>query len=386
MQINRILHRHIFKGMISPFAINLVFLTFVFLMTRILDITKLIVNYRVGLGVVLRLLLYTIPLFLEFVIPMSVMMAVLLTFLRMSTDNEIVGLKAGGVSLYQMLPPVLLFCVLGGLLTGFMAIYGLPWGRLSFKTLALQMASAHFDAGLKERTFNDYFKGTMLYVNRIDLANNTLVDVFIEDQRRTNLVSTVVAPRGEVFAEPKALTARLRLYNGTINQVNLDARTVYTVAFDTYEVVLDLNKLIAAGRGGPKDEEEMSLQELRDYLREAPRQDSQYYLTLMELHTKFALPFACLSLGVLAVPLGIQSRSAKRSYGVGLGLVFFLVYYVLLSAGWVFGEAGVYPPVIGMWAPNIVLGGLGVVLLVRSANEKPMQFGFFPAFFKPRKA
>ena len=78
-------------------------------------------------------------------------------------------------------------------------------------------------------------------------------------------------------------------------------------------------------------------------------------------------------LGLLGVPLGIQSRSTRRSYGIGLGLIFFLGYYILLSAGWVFGEAGIYPPLIGMWVPNIVTGGFGVFLLVRTAKERTVK-------------
>jgi len=45
----------------------------------------------------------------------------------------------------------------------------------------------------------------------------------------------------------------------------------------------------------------------------------------------------------------------------------------MLSAGQVFGEAGVYPPAIGMWAPNVVMGGLGLFLVVRTAIDRPVK-------------
>jgi lipopolysaccharide export system permease protein len=71
--------------------------------------------------------------------------------------------------------------------------------------------------------------------------------------------------------------------------------------------------------------------------------------------------------------LGIQSKDAKRSFGIILGLLVFLVYYVILSAGWVFGEAGIYPPIVGMWMPNIVVGALAVYLMFMTANERPIK-------------
>ena len=376
MKINTTVNRYLFTELIPPFCLNLMFFTFVFLTTKILDITNLIVNYRIGIGTVVLMLLYTVPYFLVFVIPMSVMMAVLLTFLRLSKDNEIIALKASGVSIGSLLPPVLLFCLLGCLLTGFMSVFGLPWGSLSVKKMTYQIAASHLNIGIKAMTFNDNFKGVMIYVSKVDLKNNMLIDVFIEDQRSENMVSTVVAPRARLLSEPDKLALQLQLYDGTINQVNLKSRSVHSIHYNVYNIALDLKKAVSAARSTGKDEKEMSLSELRRYISSATGKDAQYYLSLIELHKKFSIPFACIVLGFLAVPLGVQSRSAKRSFGLGLGLVFFLVYYLILSAGFVFGEAGVYPPAIGMWAPNIVMGAIGLVLFFRTAREQPVGISF----------
>jgi lipopolysaccharide export system permease protein len=387
MKINSIINRYLLKEMMLPFVINLVFFTFVFLMTKILDITNLIVNYKMSLGSVLLMLFYSLPFFLSFVIPMSVMMAVLLTFIRLSNDKEIVALKAGGVSVYGLIPAVLVFCAMGMVLSCFITIYGIPWGTVSMKELTYQIAASHVDAGLKERTFNDSFKDVMLYINKIDLKNKILRDVFIEDKRSQDIISTVMAPKGRMFAEPDKLIFHLKLYQGTINQVNLENKSAQSINFDSYDVNLDLKQSLMVSKGGPKDEEEMSFGELREYLKAYPQKNEQYYMVLMELHKKFSIPFACFALGILAVPLGIQTESTKQSTGLGLGMVFLLIYYILLSAGFVFGEAGVYPPIIGMWVPNIALGGLGLFFLVRSANDRSVRIlsliNFFKKKFKP---
>ncbi len=369
MKVNSIINRYLLKEMIPPFAINLLFFTFVFLMTQILDITNLIVNYNIDLFSVLLLLVYSMPFFLEFIIPMSIMMAVLLSFLRLSSDKEILALKAGGVSIYGLLPPVLIFCLIGSIFTGFVTIYGLPYGRLAFKELVTKVAVSNFDMGLQEKTFNESFEGLMLYVNRIDKKNKLFLDVFIEDQRAGNIGSTVVASKANIFKDPDRFAYQLRLYNGTIHQVDPETKTVHSASFNTYNINLDLQHNLSANTRGPKDEEEMSLAELREYLKNhATNKDPQYYLTLMEFHKKFSLPFACFALGLLALPLGIQSRTSRRSFGVGLGLIFLLIYYLLLAVGWVFGETGAYPPLIGMWAPNIVMMITGLFLMVRRAN------------------
>lgn len=376
MKTNTIINRYIFQEMIPPFIINMVFFTFMFLMTRILEITDMIVNYGVNIWTVFKILLFTMPFFLQFIIPMSVMMAVLLTFLKMSTDNEIVALKAGGVSLYRLMPPVFLFALGGVFLTGATAIYGLPTGRVAIKQLLYDVAINNSEIGLKPRTFNDAFKGVMLYVNQIEPATRTLRDVFIEDQRSPDVVSTVVSPLGRLFSQPATGVFQLRLYNGSINQVDIRDRSAHTVQFETYDIRLDIQKTAGVNAGGPKNQEEMAVSELRAYLEKAEKKDDRYYLALMEFHKKFSLPFSCLFLALLAMPLGIQSRQAKRSYGVGLGLIFFLFYYLMLSAGWVFGETGAYPPLVGMWVPNLVVGAVGLFLLLRNAQERPVRIAF----------
>jgi lipopolysaccharide export system permease protein len=126
----------------------------------------------------------------------------------------------------------------------------------------------------------------------------------------------------------------------------------------------------------------MSIAELRNYLKDTVNKDTKYYASLIEFHRKFSIPFACFALGLLGIPLGVQSKSAKRAFGLGLGLIFFLLYYLMLSAGWVFGEAGFYPPLIGMWVPNIVTGGIGLYLLVRTANDRPSLISHLPYLFK----
>ena len=373
MKVNTIVNRYIFREMIPPFLINLVLFTFIFLMAKILDIADLIVNHEVSVSSILLVLIYSIPSFLVFVVPMSIMMGVLLVFLRLSNDNEIIALKAGRFSIYRLLPPVFLFCLIGYLLTGFMSIYGSPWGRLSFEALLFETARSNIEIGLKERRFNDSFKGVMLYVSKIDAQKKTLNDVFIEDRQTPGMVSTVVAPKGKFLCNPERLSFRLTLFDGIINKVDQKKKIVHSVSFDTYDFNLGAAQALSAKKHGRKGRKEMSLAELRQSLKKATKKDARNYLTLMEYHKKFSLPFACFVLGLIAVPLGIRSRSGKRSFGMVLGLCFFLVYYIFLSAGWVLGEAGICPPIIGMWAPNLVIGACGLYLLILSATERPLR-------------
>lgn len=376
MKVNSILNRYFFGELCQPFAVNLFFFTFILLISKILEITNLVVNYNAGLPAIALLLFYSMPFFLAFVTPMSIMMAVLLTFLRMSADNEIVALKSSGVNPNRFLIPVALFCLMGWIMT--MAITGfiMPWGNRAYIGLSTKLAQSHIDAIIKERTFIDSFDGIMLYVNKIDMKNRSMKDVFIEDRRNKDISNVIVAPQGRITAGASNQTIRLRLYNGAINQVDIAKQSAQAIAFEMYEMNLDLKKLITKKRSGSrKSLDEMSISEIREYLIDFSKYKKYYNNALMKLHQKFSLPVACFALGLLAMPLGMQSKTGKRSVGIVMGIPFFLLYYILLSMGWALGESGTLHPVVGMWAPNIIIAAIGIYLYRRALKDRPLQFG-----------
>ena len=373
MKLNSIVNRYVLTEMLAPFSINVIVFTFLFLMAELVKITNWIVNYNLSIFSVFTLIFFTMPWFLMFIIPMSVMLAVVLTFLRMSADNEIVALKSCGLSIYGLLPPVLIFSFAGFLLTLFITVYGVPKAKATLENMVLEMAASNVDIGLKERTFNDAFKNVMLYVNKIDLNQKKLIDIFIEDKRQQNIISTVVAPEGRLFSEPGKFIFHMVLSNGTIHQTNLKEHSANSIRFDTYKLSLDLKKELEEAEEREKGREEMSIAELQQVVDESTEKDKDYYKAQIVMHRRFALPVSCLALGLLAFPLGLQTKSTKRSSGLILCLFFFLLYYLLLTAGYSMGKKGIYPPAIGMWLPNLTMAGIGVYFLFQATKEKTLK-------------
>jgi lipopolysaccharide export system permease protein len=373
MKIASIINRYILKEFLTPFAVNVLFFTFIFLMAELIEITNWIVNYNINLATILWMIFYQTPFLLIFVIPISVMITVLLTFLRLSNENEILAIKTGGISIYALLAPVFAFCFIGFGLTMVMSVYGQPRGRSALRELTRQIVSSNITIGLKERTFNDSFSDVVIYVNEIDSKNKILLDVFIEDNRQPDRVNTVIAPRGEIFNDSQRAVSRLRLFNGSIHQTNLKDKTAHSIQFERYDISLPTNISPSKIDRNPKRPKEMNTGNLKRFVNSSNTDDDRYFRAQLELHRRFAIPFGCFALGLLAVPLGVQSKSAKRSFGLFLGLLFYLFYYLLMSVGKIYGETGAYPPAIGMWLPNFVMGGLGLYFLIRTVNERTLK-------------
>jgi lipopolysaccharide export system permease protein len=355
-------------------------------MTRIPEITNIVVNYNADILSIALMIVYTLPRFLEFTIPMSVMISILLTFMRMSQENEIVALKGAGVSLYKLLPPVLIFCFLGVFLTMVITVFGVSWGKLSIKKKSIEIARSSIDAALQERQFNSKLEDVMIYVSQVDMKTKELKDIFIENRRTKGIISVSIAPSGRLIRLNDEQVYTIRLYNGIINQVDIEEGSVTSIQFENYDINIDLNRMNKNTGEISKDFDERSLADLVRVIRSGIKDKARLNEALMEFHEKFAIPFACLSLGLLAFPLGIQSASFRHSSGFGFGICFFLLYYFLLTIGWSAGETGDYPAFLGMWLPDVIMGGVGIYFLVRNARERPVRFpGFAKRVLKEAK-
>lgn len=371
-----VLYRYMFRELISPFGVTLLFFTSIFVMTRIPDITNMVVNYNTGISAVFLLILYSLPRFLEFTLPMSVMLAVLLTTMRMAGSNEIIALKGGGMTIYRLLPPVGFFCFLVALVTLWVTVWAVPWGKYAFSTTGAELARSSLNMALKARQFNTPFDDVMIYVNAVDVKTGNMRDLFIEDGRNDDTVGITVAARGKLVVRPGQEGYTLRLANGTINQVSLSRKTAHQIHFDTYDINFDMPGAGDGNRAGnpSRDLDEMGIGELTATMNTPDISPKKRNEAKLVFHEKFAIPFACMVLGLLSLCLGLQSLSSRKGAGFGMALFFFLGYYMLLAFGWSAGETGKVSPVLAMWLPNVVLGIMALYMLRRVVREAPLQF------------
>ncbi len=360
------------KELCLVFCISLVTFTFILLVAKIFTFTDLVVNKGVSPIVLIHLIGYKLPYFCVFTFPMSTLMAILVTFLRLSQDHEITALKASGVGLVQLLPPVVLLSLFAHLVTTFMAVFVMPEGNRAFKDLVSRLTHQKAYVGIVPRVFIDDFDGMILYVNSVDTSGKALDRVFIADERDPELSHAIVARRGIFIGNPESKEVAFRLLDGEIHYDSKDLKSSDTVQFESYDLTLNLPQFTGAGPG-ELGESEMPLKELWKKIRAAKVKDVKYNMLVMEFHEKFSVPFSCLIMGFIGISLAVQTRAYAYSAGVALALGVFLTYYVLLSAAKSLGESGAIPPALGMWMPNIVLGALSVVMFVQACRETPLK-------------
>jgi len=368
------LYRYLMKELFPSFLLGVVGFTFILLTGRILQLTELFVNKGIPLGYILTLLYFLLPSFLVLTIPMATLLSVLLTFNRLSGDNEITALKASGVSLYQMTPPVLLLALSTTLATTFLSLYSLPRANQASRSLLYEMASSRAHAGVRERVFNDEFEGLVLYVERVTPRTFQWENVFISDSRNAAETHTIIARQGMVLSDPHLLIVTLRLKNGAIHKLGDQPNAYQKIDFNTYDLRLDLKTGLKEKKTDEKHPADMSLSELTEAVQALRSKKADFKPQMIKIHEKFSIPFACLVFGIIGIPLGLQSRTSRagRSLGFAWSIGVLLIYYLLTNAGTSLAERGILLLEVGMWAANTIFLGFGIYLLIKAANESPV--------------
>ena len=97
--------------------------------------------------------------------------------------------------------------------------------------------------------------------------------------------------------------------------------------------------------------------------------EKEIHRYMVEIYKKYSIPFACIVFILLGAPLGIMMRKGGFGMAGSVSLFFFLVYWAFLIGGEKLADRGFVTPFWGMWAANVVMGTVGIILTYRSAKE-----------------
>ena len=377
------LDKYIFNEMWLTFLASLFVFVFIVMTSQMLPLTQLILTQGVHAVQVIQMVLYSSPDIVSFSLPAASLMAVVLGFLRLSSDSEIIALKSCGISLYQMLPPVLALSFSGLLIAALISFYGVPWGNKSFKDLIFQIAESKADLGIRERIFSEPFDNVIFYVNSFSARERLMKDVFVVDRRDQEAEYTIIAQEGQIFSFPEEKVIMIHFMKGTIFVVGKDLESARTIQFNTYDLSIGLKDIMAAVASRKKKPKEMSVSELIERLKKSRKGKGKYNEMVIQLLEKFSIPLAVFLMGMIGAPLGAQMKTRGRSSGIGVSLLVFLIYYMCLAGARSICETGTIAPEIGVWIPDAFLATSCIFLFWRAGKED--SFSLFPiSFWRPK--
>lgn len=365
----KIISRYIFKEISFPFIIILFVLTFVLLMGKILQIMDLMVNKGISTFAIAKLIIFLLPSFMMFTIPIALLIAILIAMGRLSSDNEITALKACGINLIQLYHPVAIVSIIAFAFTIIIGYFLVPQSNFATKRLLFDIARQNASIGIKEKVFNSDFKGIILYADKIPPDGDHMEGVVVSDNRIANEPNITIAQKAYLVSNQESLTVKLRLEQGAIHTVSQDLKNYRKIDFKSYDINLDLSDTLTSMSEDSKSSTEMTMRELLNKIRKPGLDQAAVRELIIEVHKKFSIPLSCIFFALLALPLGIKGHRSVKSRGFAVGIIVVSMYYLLRIAGEALVETGRLSPEVGVWTPNCIFAVLGIYLFYTSYHE-----------------
>lgn len=364
----KILQKYTLKELVAPFFLSLLFFIFILLVGNLVKLADLLVNKGVSLIDILRIFILLTPKLAGFILPMSVLTAILLTFGSLAQHNEIIAMKTCGINIWKMMTPVI---VLGFLLSLIALIINDQISakasfayRQAVKDILIKKPVAYLEAGRLIKDFRDY----IILVQKV--SGTRLEGITIYQPQGDKPTRTIVAEEGEIISSPQEKKLILRLYNGSSDEPNPEDPSVfYKMDFETFELPpINLGKEEGIMNKKTKD---MSLDEIMVKIRRLPvktRDEIDYANVLKsELHHKIAFSFASFVFTLIGLPFAIITHRGEAVISFSLAIAVIAVYYVLFVWAHTLGSQGILAPWIMLWIPNVLLAAVGMLLLKRVA-------------------
>ncbi|MFM2041494.1 MAG: hypothetical protein RLY86_70 [Pseudomonadota bacterium] len=377
-----LIDRYILRETTKPLLIALGVVLIALLMERILRLFDLLANHGGAFDLVIRMAANLVPHYLGLALPAAFFIAIFVVVARFGDDNELDALQATGLSVARFTRPFLWLAVgltaLSVLLFGFIQ----PYSRYAYRAIYHAVVYAAWDATVPPTTFVSAGDGITVTADAVDATGRRLDRVFVH-QTVEGAEWATTAARGTLGMDAERTRIRLTLEDGVqVRTPPAGEPEVLRFGRLTLDRVFTLQPPAFRERGG--NERELTLLELAGEIADPDRVLPEAQLRA-ELHARLARALTLPLLPLLAVPMGMAAKRARRGIGIGVAAVILVVYNQALQLGESLGDVGRIAPELGIWLPWILFAGLCLWLFHR-AQVRPGDNPFAHAFERVESA
>lgn len=361
--------RYLLTEVMGPFFGGLVFFVFLFLMFQMLRLADFFIVHGAPFLTLLKLTGLLTLTFIPTALPIAFLISILMAFGRLSSDSELVAMKACGMSLLRLAAPVLAFAALVSAFSLTLNLEWVPWSQRAFKSTLLKVSNTKAVSSIKEGTFTSGFFDLLVYADKVDSQTNRLYRVFIYDERDAKNPMTIVAQTGEIV--PVANVSELgnsillRLYHGSIYRNDVATATAQKIAFGEYKLYLQIEEGADTSITKPGM---IPVRELVSKIKAYPPRSFEGLELQSELWKRVAMGLTPFFFVFLGIGFGtVRTRSVRASAAiVAFGTL--LTYWTLqLAMVTVVLKGWFMVPFLAMQIPNVILGIVGIWSFRRSS-------------------
>ena len=342
------------------------------------DLVRKIVEFGLPFQVALKVLILKLPGFLVLSFPMSMLLATLLAYGKLSSNSELLALKSLGVANRRIILPAVILSIFMTLLTFSFNDSLVPMSnRVAENTMRTSLGKAISSEEGKHIMFSRY--GSQLdKSNKVSDSNENLTHIFYAKYFRNNFMEEVTlidfsrigmeqilkAEKGE-FDQNKNLWI---FYDGRLT-ITQDSGDISFIDFNEYKYPLgegprELAKV-------PSDANDMTVRQAikAESLYRQAGNNKEARRMRVRIQEKFTLPAACIVFGLIGSSFGVRSISrSSKSQGFGLSVLMIFGYYLLSFFSSSLGVKGIFNPVLAAWAPVFLSISLSMFLLNKASK------------------
>ena len=367
----KILDRYLLTALGVATAMGVVLLSLVLVLGNVFkEMLDLLINHHVPLETIFAFVFFVLPFSMTFTIPWGFLTAVLLVFGRLSADNEIIALRATGISFSRILLPVLGVALLLVGICLWINTEIAPRAQFSMLNSLFRIATSSPAAMFQADEVVDQFPDRRIYVGGKDGDRMKNLVVFEIDDRGVP-TKVVFAKTGTLTADNEHSRLLLRVEDTHFEQRDeRDADNVdlirQGITMKSGVFPMSLQKLLEQKRRGKP----LSAHTLGELFGELGKPDCPRPLAYrVEIAKRFSLSLAALSFALIAVPLGITAHRKETSVGFALSIAVAFGYFFFIIIAETFRDKPGAFPLLLVWLPNILFTGLGLWLFPRLARR-----------------
>ncbi len=356
----KILDKYVLKEMIGPFLVS-VFAFVVLLIGRVIfDNINFIIEKRVPIGLVIRLIVFQLPWIIGMVIPLGTLFGTSLAVNRMGRDSEITAIRMAGTPLRRIFLSIFIVGFIASGITLWLGEYVTPWANREAQRTVRYIWGLQQVPPIQENVFFES-EGYYFYVQRVERTVPGSVVL-----RKIMIYESPLPGSYPMLIAADSATSKdniWTLYKGVLHKIGPDGLTAYEMKFP--EMKLNLKRAVQDLWDSQQTTEEMGLRDLQQRIKVFAGSGQAVQRLKVDWHFKLSLPLSCLIFALCAAPLGLRFSRVGSYSGVLLGIIIMFLYWNNILLGKALGLGGLVPAVIAGWSQNIVFGLGGLYLLWR---------------------
>ena len=258
----RLLSKYLIREIILPFIFSLLMITFVLFINFLLRAIDRFLGKGLDISTILEYLLLNLAWIIALSVPMAILLSSLMTFGRMSEDNEINAMRSSGISFLSIIRSPLIFGFLVALLLTFFNNYILPEMNFKARLLSGDIYRKRPDMNIEPGIFLDNLPGYSMIIG--DKSGNLMTDVRIFSKGKQESQTSIQANSGTLSTLSDAFL--LTLYDGEIHELEVgDFANYRRIIFDTHIITIPADDLLLNRRdSSSRSDREMTVSMMRE--------------------------------------------------------------------------------------------------------------------------